>query len=113
MASFAETLLLSTIMGLSIFISLPIVLHKRTSDMANRLLLAAAIGILVFIMADVWGDAAMILFNQSLYGYGSSPYYDGIFTAALSRASSGSTTASTGRRPDSTRRRPRSSSPLG
>jgi ZIP family zinc transporter len=83
MASFAETLLLSTIMGLSIFISLPIVLHKRTSDMANRLLLAAAIGILVFIMADVWGDAAMILFNQSLYGYGSSPYYDGIFTAAL------------------------------
>ena len=57
MASFAETLLLSTIMGLSIFISLPIVLHKRTSDMANRLLLAAAIGILVFIMADVWGDA--------------------------------------------------------
>jgi ZIP family zinc transporter len=83
MASFAETLLLSTIMGLSIFISLPIVLHKRTSDMANRLLLAAAIGILIFLMGDVWGDAAAIMFNHSLYGYGSSPYYDAIFTAAL------------------------------
>src|SRR5580693_5285037 len=83
MVSFAETLLFSAVMGLSIFISLPIVLHKRTSNMANKLLLAAAIGILIFLMGDVWGDAAPIMFNGSLYGYGSSPYYDGIFTAAL------------------------------
>jgi zinc transporter, ZIP family len=83
MVSFAETLLFSAVMGLSIFISLPIVLHRRTSNMANRLLLAAAIGILIFLMGDVWGDVAPILFNGSLYGYGSSPYYDGIFTAAL------------------------------
>ena len=66
-------------MGLSIFISLPIVLRKRTSDMANRLLLVVAdrhcdlpYG------CDVWGDASMIMFNQSLYGYGSPLTHDGI-----------------------------------
>jgi zinc transporter, ZIP family len=83
MVSFAETLLFSSVMGLSIFISLPIVLHKRTGNMANKLLLATAIGILIFLMGDVWGNAASIMFNGSLYGYGSSPYYDGIFTGGL------------------------------
>jgi ZIP family zinc transporter len=36
------------------------------------------------LVGDVWGDAATIMFNGSLYGYGSSPYYDAIFTAAIS-----------------------------
>ncbi len=83
MVSFAETLLFSAVMGLSIFISLPIVLRMRASNMANRILLAAAIGILIFLIGDVWGDASMIMFNGSLYGYGSSPYYDFLFTGAL------------------------------
>jgi ZIP family zinc transporter len=83
MVGFAETLLFSAIMGLSIFVSLPVVLRMRTTNMANRLLLAAAIGILIFLLGDVWGDASMIMFNGSLFGYGSSSYYDGIFTLAL------------------------------
>jgi ZIP family zinc transporter len=83
MVDFAETLLFSAIMGLSIFVSLPIVVKMRTTNLANRLLLATAIGILIFLLGDVWGDASMIMFNGSLYGYGSSSYYDGIFMAAL------------------------------
>ncbi|MGA2199861.1 MAG: hypothetical protein ABSG45_07980 [Nitrososphaerales archaeon] len=83
MVGFAETLLFSGVMGFSIFISLPIVLRMRASNMANKLLLAAAIGILIFLMGDVWGDAATIMFNGSLYGYGSSTLFDSIFTGAL------------------------------
>jgi len=83
MAGFAETLLFSAVMGLSIFVSLPLVLRLGTKNALSRLLLAAAIGILVFLMGDVWGNASMIMFNGSFYGYGTSAYYDAIFTVAL------------------------------
>ncbi len=72
MASLAEILLFSAIMGLSIFISLPIVLRKKTGELKTRLLNAVAIGILVFLIADVFSDASPLLYNGSLYGYGSS-----------------------------------------
>ena len=84
MVGFPEAVALSAVMGFSIYISLPMVLRMRTGNALNRLLLAAAIGILIFLMADIWGDSAAIMFNGSLYGYGSSAYYDAIFTAALS-----------------------------
>lgn len=80
MLGFAETLLFSAIMGLSIFLSLPIVLSKKTGEMRTKLFNAVAIGILVFLVADVFTDAAAILYNGSYFGYGSSPYYDAIFT---------------------------------
>ncbi len=83
MVDFVEAVALSAVMGFSIFISLPIVLRMRTSSILNKLLLAAAIGILIFLMGDVWGDSAAIMFNGSLYGYGTSPYFDLIFTGAL------------------------------
>jgi ZIP family zinc transporter len=70
-------------MGFSIYISLPLVLKLPSGNKLSKLLLAAAIGILVFIMADVWGDSASIMYNGSLYGYGTSAYYDAIFTGAL------------------------------
>jgi len=79
MLSIAETLLFSAIMGLSIFLSLPIVLSKKTGEMRTKLFNAIAIGILIFLVADVFTNAAAILYNGSYYGFGSSPYYDAVF----------------------------------
>jgi len=84
MLSFAETMLFSAMMGFSIFLSLPIVLSKKTGEMRTKLFNAIAIGILVFLVADVFTDVAAILYNGSYYGYGSSLYYDAIFAAFVS-----------------------------
>jgi zinc transporter, ZIP family len=84
MLGLAETLLFSAIMGFSIFLSLPIVLSKKTGEMRTKLFNAVAIGILVFLVADVFTDVASILYNGSFFGYGSSLYYDAIFTAFFS-----------------------------
>jgi zinc transporter ZupT len=80
---FAETVLLSSIMGLSIFFSMPIVLHRNTGERRTKLLTSAAIGILIFLMADVFSNAAASLYNGSLYGFGSSPSNDVLFIAAF------------------------------
>jgi zinc transporter, ZIP family len=80
---FAETLVLSSVMGLSIFVSLPIVLHKGTGQRRTTLLTAVAVGILIFLMGDVFTDAAASLYNGSLYGYGSSVSNDVLFAIAL------------------------------
>lgn len=83
MVNFAETLMFSAIMGLSIYLSLPIVLRKSTSQTNTELLNAVAIGILIFLIGDVFLDASGYLYNGSLYGYGSSPGYDWIFAISL------------------------------
>ncbi len=82
MVAFTETLLLSAVMGLSIYLSLPLVLSKNLSHRRTTLLNAVAIGILVFLIGDVFLDAAGSLYNGSLYNYGSSPVYDLIFTVS-------------------------------
>ncbi len=62
MAHFAELIGLATVMGLAIFLSLPLVLRRsRTARLVN-LLSAAAIGILIFLLADVWGNVSAILY---------------------------------------------------
>jgi zinc transporter, ZIP family len=83
MLSFAEILLFSAIMGFSIYLSLPIVLSKRTGEMRTRLFNAVAIGILIFLVADVFSDASPMLYNGSLYNYGTSSSYDAIFAVSL------------------------------
>jgi zinc transporter ZupT len=80
---FAETVLLSTVMGLAIYLSLPIVLHKNTDERRIKLLVSLAIGILIFLMGDVFSNAAAFLYNGSLYGFGSSPSNDVVFMVAL------------------------------
>lgn len=80
---FAETLVLSTVMGLSIFVSLPIVLHKGTGERRTALLTAVATGILIFLMGDVFSNAAGSLYNGSLYGYGSSVSNDATFSFSV------------------------------
>jgi len=83
MFGIAETLLFSTIMGLSIYLSLPLVLNKSANQTRAKFLIAVAIGILVFLIGDVFVDAAQSLYNGSMYGYGSSPSYDVIFALSL------------------------------
>jgi len=83
MLSFGETLLFSAVMGLSIYLSLPLILGKRTGETRTKLLIAVAIGILIFLIGDVFLDAAGSLYNGSLYGYGSSPGYDAVFTTSM------------------------------
>jgi zinc transporter, ZIP family len=80
---FAETALFSSIMGLSIFLSLPVILNKKTGERMTKLLTSIAIGILIFLMGDVFTDAAAILYNGSLYGFGSSPSNDVVFAIAV------------------------------
>jgi len=83
MVSFLETLFFSAVMGMSIYLSLPIVLRRSTSQTKTRFLNAIAIGILVFLMGDVFSDASPLLYNGSFYGYGSSLFYDVVFTFSL------------------------------
>ena len=62
LSGFAELLVLATVMGMAIFLSLPIVLRRsRTARLVN-LLMAAAIGILIFVLADVWGNVNSVLY---------------------------------------------------
>jgi zinc transporter, ZIP family len=79
----AQTALLSLVMGLSIYLSLPVVLHKNTGERRIKLLMSAAIGILIFLMGDVFSNAAAFLYNGSLYGFGSSPFNDAVFMISL------------------------------
>ncbi len=57
-----ELLVLATILGLAIFLSLPLVLRRSRTFRLVNLLTAAAIGILIFVLADVWGDVSGILY---------------------------------------------------
>jgi len=83
MATFIEAMALSAIMGFSIYLSLPIILGKSQDERRVNFLNAVAIGILIFLIGDVFLDAAGSLYNGSLYGYGSSPSYDLVFTASM------------------------------
>jgi len=83
MATFMEAMALSAIMGFSIYLSLPIILRKDLDETRVNFLNAVAVGILIFLIGDVFLDAAGSLYNGSLYGYGSSPDYDLVFTVSM------------------------------
>ncbi|HLH86679.1 MAG TPA: hypothetical protein VKU79_07450 [Thermoplasmataceae archaeon] len=83
MVSLLETLLLSAVMGLSIFLSMPFISFLRVSDIRIRFFSSLAAGILIFLIGDVFSDASGMLYNGSLYGYGSNPYYDSVFFISL------------------------------
>jgi zinc transporter, ZIP family len=83
MAGFPEIVLFSAIMGLSIFLSMPIVLRKETGLPTTKLLNAVAIGILVFLIGDVFSDVTPDLYNGSLFGYGSALWPDVTFAVSF------------------------------
>jgi zinc transporter, ZIP family len=78
-----EALVLSAIMGFSIYLSLPIIISRNQNERRVNFLTAIAVGILIFLIGDVFLDAAGALYNGSLYGYGSSPINDLVFTGAM------------------------------
>ena len=84
MPDFIGTIIFSTIMGFSIYLSLPIVLRKKTGENTTRLLNAMAIGILVFLMTDIFSNAAAGLYaGGALSGYGANPFLSMLFAIGL------------------------------
>ena len=81
--SFMEVMALSTVIGFSIFLSLPLVMQKNQGRKRTSFLNAVAVGILIFLIADVFLDAASMLYDGSLYGYGSSPASDAVFAISM------------------------------
>ena len=65
MLGFLEFLLLTAVMGLSIFLSLPVILHPRSQGRVGVLLNAAAIGILLFLLADIFGNVAPLIASST------------------------------------------------
>jgi zinc transporter, ZIP family len=67
MSDFWVMLALSGIIGFSIYLSLPVVLHKKAGEMTRALINSAAIGILVFLIADVFVDVNGFTANGANY----------------------------------------------
>ncbi len=78
MESLVELIGLSAAMGLSIYLSLPIVLAKSTSSRSIIVINAAAIGILLFLLADIFADVA-----THLYANPANPYVANLGYAVL------------------------------
>ncbi len=80
MADLALLIVLSSVMGLSIFLSLPVVYSRRAQGRWATGLNAAAIGILVFLLADVFSDVSPILYPN---GYVANAGYSVAFLIGL------------------------------
>jgi zinc transporter, ZIP family len=80
MSDFPTFLLLTALMGLSIFLSLPVILAKGMRSRTIVFLNAAAIGILVFLLADIFSDVAPLIAGSS--DYLTVPSLDVVFVAA-------------------------------
>ncbi|MFY9716573.1 MAG: hypothetical protein WAK40_01360 [Thermoplasmata archaeon] len=83
MYDFLVFLTLTAVMGLSIFLSLPIVYSKRAQGRWSVGLNAAAIGILIFLLGDVFSDVAPILYPN---GYVANLEYSIAFGIAFTAA---------------------------
>ncbi len=60
------TIALSVVMGLSVFLSMPIVFRKNISLRRMLFYNAFAVGILVFLLIDIYGDVAGIFGNATI-----------------------------------------------
>ena len=83
MANFPLLVALATLMGLSIYLSMPIILMKSSRSRTMTILNAAAIGILIFLLADVFSDASTIIYTNSTSSYLASPIYAATFAVAV------------------------------
>jgi len=73
MDRFVELVGLSAAMGLAIYLSLPVILRKKTGSKSVTFLNAAAIGILVFLVADVFSDVATLIYTNPANPYVATP----------------------------------------
>lgn len=76
-------LLLSAVMGLSILISYPLVMSRALTKESSSLLTGFAVGILVFLIADIFQTASPTIYNTSLLGYGTNLSFDAIFVISI------------------------------
>ncbi|HXQ79001.1 MAG: hypothetical protein WB788_07750 [Thermoplasmata archaeon] len=83
MANFPELVALSTAMGLSIYLGLPVILHKKMGSRTITLLNAAAIGILVFLLADIFADAAPTIYSGTSNAFVANGTYATAFALAV------------------------------
>jgi len=83
MASLPELVGLSTVMGLAIFLSLPIILRKRMGSRTITLLNSAAIGILVFLLADIFSNAAPVIYSGTSSVFLANGGYAAAFVAGV------------------------------
>ena len=67
MGDFLTLLVLTGVMGLSIFLSLPLIWARRMTGRAVAFLNAVAIGILVFLLADMFADVAPLIAGSAAY----------------------------------------------
>lgn len=67
MASVAELVALSTLMGLSIFLAMPVIYVKAARSRTMTVLNAAAVGILVFLLGDIFSNVAPMIYSSGGY----------------------------------------------
>jgi zinc transporter, ZIP family len=60
------TIAVSIVMGLAVFISMPIVFYKKLNQRRMLLFNSIAIGILAFLLMDIYGDVAAIFGNDTI-----------------------------------------------
>ncbi len=81
MSDFPTLVALTAVMGLSIFLSLPLVWGRRMQGRTVTFLNAVAIGILVFLLADIFSDVAPRIAGSA--DFLTSPGLDAVFVAGL------------------------------
>ncbi len=80
-SDFPTLLALTGVMGLSIFLSLPLIWAKRMPARTVAFLNAVAIGILIFLLADMFGDVAPRIAGSA--DYLTVPSLDAVFVAGV------------------------------
>jgi zinc transporter, ZIP family len=83
MADFPTLVALSAVMGLSIFLSMPIVFRKAMGSRTITLLNSAAIGILIFLLADLFLDVGPQIYSNPTSSYLANANYAALFAVAV------------------------------
>ncbi len=84
MSDFLTFFALTTVMGLSIFISLPLIMSRRIPIAWIVMFSAVAIGILVFLIADIFSNVASV--NVGGAQYLTNPTLDALFVGGVTLA---------------------------
>jgi zinc transporter, ZIP family len=83
MADFPALVALSAAMGLSIYLSMPIIFRKAVGSRTITLLNSGAIGILVFLLADLFLDVGPTIYSDPTSGYLADGTYAFVFVLSV------------------------------
>ena len=79
---FSELFVLTIIIGFSIFISFPVLYARKLNRKGLTILTALAIGILFFLLADIFGDVTATIYPPG--SYTANPRLSATFVIAMS-----------------------------